>query len=387
MITPAAIKAAQVGERLADGTVPGLSLLVVSEKRKSWYLYYRFAGRERRPKLGDYPKPLGIKEARAMAKDYLHDVCHGKDPVAEKKALKDAPDWPAWRKRYLEDHATGKKTEDEDIRMLDSYVEPKWRKKRVAEITYDDVYELHRGLKDKPYQANRVLALVSKMLNLAERWQWRPFNSNPCRHVERFPERKRRRYLSVDEASAISTELDRHAKRDPAGVAFIYLLILTGARKGEIAGATWDMIKDGRLVLDVHKTDSDGEARVIHLPQPVLDVLAQLPRVTGATITGIKDPHKLWETVRRKAGCPDLRLHDLRHSFASAALAAGYTLHQIGELLGHKSAQTTKRYAHLVDELEAEAATTTAERIAASLNRAPLVEGAGARVAKVAGAE
>lgn len=363
MITPASIKAAPVGAKLIDGTVPGLSLLVLP-KRYSWYLYYRTKDRkERRPKLGDYPKPLGIKEARKLALDYLHDVAHGLDPVAVHKTMSEAPTVTELHTRYTKDHAAGKKTADEDERMWQLYVLPKWKHKRVCDLNYDDVYDIHSKMKDTPYQANRVLALISKALNLSERWGWRPLNSNPTRHIPRYREKKRKRYATPAECAAIARELDARAKKEPAGVSFIYLLILTGMRKGEVAGANWDMIVGDRLVIEEHKTDETGEARVIHLPRPVLEVLAQMPKVEDATITGILDPKKLWAAVRKAAGCPDLRMHDLRHSFASAALAAGYTLAQIGELLGHKSTQTTKRYAHLVDELAAAAASTTAERI------------------------
>ena len=122
----------------------------------------------------------------------------------------------------------------------------------------------------------------------------------------------------------------------------------------------------GVTVLQEQSTTAWSRSKV--LPPQALEVLARLPR-TSDTITGIQSPKKLWERVRRDAGCPDLRMHDLRHSFASAALAAGLSLSQIGELLGHKSTQTTKRYAHLVEEVATAAATAAADRIASTMRR------------------
>nr|WP_321467354.1 site-specific integrase [uncultured Desulfobulbus sp.] len=153
---------------------------------------------------------------------------------------------------------------------------------------------------------------------------------------------------------------DKH----PASWAFIMLLLLTGARRGEIASARWCDIHDSKIVLQTHKTDHTGEDRVIHLPQLALDILAELPNTgTKERIIGIDSPRKLWDTIRKKAGCPDLRLHDLRHSFASIAISSGYNLSQIGELLGHRDADTTKRYAHLMDDAAAQAAESVANNI------------------------
>lgn len=140
------------------------------------------------------------------------------------------------------------------------------------------------------------------------------------------------------------------------------LLLLTGARRGEIAAARWCDLHGAKLVLNTHKTDHTGEDRIIHLPKLAMDILAGIPNTgTKERILGIQSPRKLWNSVREKAGCPDLRLHDLRHWFASIAISSGYNLSQIGELLGHRDADTTKRSAHLTDDAAALVAENVAE--------------------------
>lgn len=221
---------------------------------------------------------------------------------------------------------------------------------------------------ETPIEANRVLAFLSGMFNYAVRpLEW--IDRAPVKGVKRYKETKRKRYMSGEETARIAEILDASAADSPASVAFLYLLILTGARKGEIAAARWDWIK-GNVI---HLPDSKTGEKQVYLPEPAMDVLARLPRTSG-TITGILTPQKLWERVRKEAGCPDLRMHDLRHSFASAAMSAGLTLAQIGELLGHKSTQTTKRYAHLVEDAATAAATAAADKIMTHIKKSPALE-------------
>lgn len=166
------------------------------------------------------------------------------------------------------------------------------------------------------------------------------------------------------EAPAISALLQKYESKYPQSVLFLYLLMLTGARPDEIARATWTMIDGNQLVLHEHKTDDTGEPRVIFLPERVVELLKLARRVADTdTITGIKSPRALWRKIRTEAGCPDLRMYDLRRTFASAALRAGYTLDQIGELLGHTSGTTSKRYAWMMEEIREEAAGKTAKVI------------------------
>ena len=375
------IKSAQPGEILRDATVTGLHLKVYM-KQKMFYLYYRTrAGVERRPKLGSHGV-ITLAQARKLAGDMLLEVRSGKDPSKtfrdsrDEKTLNDLFD--AW---WLE-RGSHKKSGDEDEKNWGRYFRaplpkpgkdplprPPWASlgdAKLSSIVYKQMVDLHTGIK-APVQANRVIALLSALFNYAIR-PLELLEKNPCEGIRKNKETKRRRYMAGAEAAEIARVLREKAKLKDnlPGVAFIYLLILTGARRGEIAKAKWSDLVDRKLVLAEHKGDKSGNDRVVHLPQAAMDVLDRLPRTTG-TITGILTPTTLWETVRSEAKCPDLRLHDLRHSFASAALSDGKTLAQIGELLGHADSRTTLRYAHLMDDAASEAAASIGARIMASM--------------------
>lgn len=355
-LTERSIKAATPGQLLRCSVVKGLQLRATATG-KSFYLYYRFQGQERRPKLGQHGQ-LTLTQARDAARELLKQVAMGKDPSAEKQAGRSAPTlddlWEEFWKRY----ASKKKSADGMKWYYERRIKPKLGAKKLSAIQFKDVDDLLQGMADTPINANRVRALLSKMYNYGIRpLQWTA--DNPVKGTVRYGETKRRRYMTSEEAKAIAAKLDEAATDNPASVAFIYLLILTGARKGEIANARWEYLDGSVLRLP----DSKTGFRQIFLPQIALQVLERLPR-TSSTITGIASPQKLWDRIRKEVGAPDLRLHDLRHSFASAALAEGFSLSQIGELLGHASTQTTKRYAHLVEDAALKAASETANRIA-----------------------
>lgn len=348
-LTSAAVANAANTAILRDAAIKGLHT-----RGRKFYLYFRTKnGIERRPKLGEYPT-MTVAQARDVAKAMLLKVAMGEDPVAERLAVRAAPTLAEAIVQFDDEHLARRKSGIEVRRMFDKAIPRDLLLKKVAAIEYADIHRLHLSKKKAPYAANRLVANLSVLFNKCERWGYRPKDSNPCEGIERFPERKRKRYMSAAEARNVADQLDARAKSDPASVAFIYLLILTGARRGEVGAARWSWLDGNVLRLPDSKT---GE-KPVFLPPPAMAVLDDLPRTHG-TITGIKSPRKLWESVRAAAGCPDLRLHDLRHSFASAALDAGYSLAQIGELLGHASTQTTKRYAHLMD--------TTAHSAAANI--------------------
>lgn len=352
------IEKAKPGDTLRDRTTQGLHLRVFAD-RQSFYLYYRTKTRvERRPKLGDYPM-MSLPLARERARELLLEVAAGRDPMYDRERATAAPMFADLCDKYLRDYATRKKSEREDKRMVGVLKGTKLAKRKVSEIEHEDVAKLHSSMAETPTQANRYLALLSKMFNLAELWRMRPPHTNPCRHVQRYREEKRRRKMTTGEAAAIAQALGEHAETAKEAVAFIYLLILSGARKGEIAAIQPEWLEGNVLRLPDSKT---GE-RFIFLPPQAMVIIEKLPRVAGQTLLRIKDPTNTWKMVRTKAGCPDLRLHDLRRSFASVALSMGLTLSQIGELLGHASAQTTKGYAYLMTDPHLAAAEMVAGKL------------------------
>lgn len=363
-LSASALTAAKPGTILRDKTVPGLHAKITATRRR-FYLYFRTkAGVERRPKIGEHPL-MTVAQARAIAKDMLLEVAKGNDPSAQRQAERLAPTVSEAIDKYEREHAPKRKSGAAAVKLLRNYLEPKLGSEKVASIDHRHIHELHAALSRKtPFLANRVVQHASKLFNLCVvPWQYRAADQlNPCKGLERNPEPKRKRYMTPAEAKAVADALDKYKAEFPQAVAYIYLLILTGTRRGEIWEARWEWL-DGNVL---RLPDSKTGAKDVFLPPPAMEIIDQLPRTCG-TITGIGPPYKLWYKVRKEAKCPDLRLHDLRHSFASAALAQGLTLEQIGELLGHASTQTTKRYAHLVDATAHAAAARTASAVLAGL--------------------
>ena len=236
-----------------------------------------------------------------------------------------------------------------------------------------------------------MLATLSKMFNMAERWGLRPVGTNPCRGLEKYRERPRRRYLSGEELGRLGATLataerdgalpvpglegpqERRRSVDLFAVAAIRLLLFTGARLSEILTLRWDVVDLERACLRLG--DSKTGQKDVHLNAPALAVLAALPRVDGCpyVIAGRladrprPDLNGPWTAIRAAAGIPDLRLHDLRHSFASVAVGAGLALPLIGGLLGHAQPATTARYAHLQDDPLKAAAERIGDRLAAAI--------------------
>lgn len=364
------IRTCQPGDVLKDATIKGLSLRAFPQS-KTFYLYYRTkTGVQRRPKIGEWG-PITLTQARKVAREMLMQVAQGGDPSGQRIEARAEPTMNDLWDEYWKRHASKLKGRRNYERHWLKQIKPQFGNLKLSEVTYSAVADLHEAMDATPCDANRMLAVLSGMFTFARRpLEWT--DKNPADGVVRHKETKRKRYMNGEEAARLAEILHREAPLYPVSVAFIYLLILTGARRGEIASAKWSDLEGNRLVLKIHKTDRTGEDRHIYLPPAAMDILATLPRTDG-TITGINRPDSFWDRIRKEAGCPDLRLHDLRHSFASAAISAGLSLAQIGELLGHRNAQTTHRYAHLVEEAAAAAATATADQIALRMKRPALV--------------
>ena len=225
-----------------------------------------------------------------------------------------------------------------------------------------DISKMHVDLRATPYNANRALGMLQAMLNCAERWEMIPRGSNPATVIKPYPERKRERFLSAQELQALFVSLDAAeavGSVDIYEAAAIRLLIYTGCRLSEITTLQWSSVDlpNARIIFEKHKTDKHG-AKAIPLNGPALDLLTKLPREPGnpyVIIGAVPGRHiinlqKPWRRVRQAACLDDVRIHDLRHSFASFAVGAGVPLAIIGGLLGHRSVQTTARYAHIAND-------------------------------------
>ena len=382
--------------KVHDSDVAGFHLVVSPSGKKSFYLRYRVGGGRggtlREPKIGDLTT-MTPEQARKIARDWQAEIRAGGDPGGEKRRERSAPSVADLCERYMRDHASLHKkvsSARHDHSLIQNWILPALGRKKVADVTRDDVVRLHTKIQDRPVQANRVLALLSKCFNLAEVWGLRPDASNPTRHVKKYREGKRQRYLSPEETRCLIAVLEQ-AERDgclmtkrgngtmaprpisPAVVLAIRLMLLTGARSGEILKCRWDWVDIEARVIRL--PDSKSGKKVVYLNEMAVDALRHASHVPGnpfvvpggkpgAPLVNLKDP---WEAIRAAAGLEDLRLHDLRHSFASFAVAGGLSLPMIGKLLGHSQPSTTARYAHLADDPVLAAAELTGSGIAAAL--------------------
>ena len=362
-----------------DTIVPGFGLRVWPSGKRVFIFQYRNRYRQtRRPVIGQYGA-ITPQQARTIAEQWSSEVKKGGDPGGERSEAAKASTVKELADRYLAEHARPKKkprSVQTDESNLKNHVKPALGTKKVVAITRADVAQLHHSMRDTPGAANRVLALLSKMFNLAEKWGLRPDGSNPCRHVERYKERKIERFLSEAELAQLAEKLAEaeHAQTEmPSAIAAIRLLLFTGARLSEILTLKWTEVD-----LDNHclrLSDSKTGAKVIYLSPPALEVIAELEREDGNpfVIRGAKpgshlvNLRKPWHRIRKRAELDDVRIHDLRHSFASMAVAGGLSLPVIGALLGHTQPATTARYAHLAADPLKQAANLTGNRIAAAM--------------------
>ncbi len=378
--TIAALETDGERQRIAwDDEVPGLGVRA-SAGAKAYILNYRLrSGRQRRmtiARVGVIPLP----EARRRARTALGQVAAGLDPMAERDTARGQATVAELADAFLERHVRPKRTPSTCTgytRHIEKHIKPALGTRGVAEVTFADVSRLHHKMRKTPGQANRVIATLSKMMSTAERWGWRPPQSNPCRGLERYPETRRERFLSPAELASLGgalRDLEAAEKVPTSAVACVRLLIFTGARSGEIRNLKWADVdlEGGRLRIRSPK-ESRGKDKYLPLNAPAREVLAKLPRrsewvlptARGDTPISMAKP---WERIRTAAKLEKLRLHDLRHSFASVGAGSGQSLLIIGRLLGHRTPGMTQRYAHLADDPLRDASESIAGRIAAAMS-------------------
>jgi integrase len=310
--------------------------------------------------------------------------------------------------RYLSEYALPHKkprSVAEDRRLIEKHILPALGSLKLEAVTEKDVSRLIHTLRETPYQANRVRSLLSKVFAMSERWGLRPRRTNPVPFVERFKEKPRQRFLSAAELSRLGgalSEIERlrgvpretincaNAQLPSEGEAGLYrigpevigalrLLLFTGARLNEILSLRWSEVDFEGACL--HLADSKTGEKTVYLGTPALEVLASLPRgenpwviaggKPGSHLVNLRKP---WVKILEFAGLEKIRLHDLRHSFASVAAGASLGLPIIGKLLGHTQAETTQRYAHLADDPLRAAAEEVGRRIAEALGNKKVVE-------------
>lgn len=339
-----------------DADLKGFGVRVTATGARAYVLNYRTkAGRERRFTIGSIPE-WKTTAARMEAAELKKRIDCGEDPLADIEANREAPTVADLCVRYEEQHLPKKRSAEQDQTNIRLYVLPEFKHRKVAEIGFSDVDGLHRKITKtgKPIAANRVAALCSKMFALATRWGWR--SDNPAKGIERNPEAKRTRYLSGDELARLTAALVAHDDQQAANI--VRLLLLTGARRGEVLAMRWDHLDmaTGVWTKPGSTTKQKTEHRV-PLSAPARQLLAELSvGASGAYVfPGRGSPHRVdikkdWAALCRAADISGARLHDLRHTYAGVLASSGLSLPVIGALLGHTQPATTARYAHLFDD-------------------------------------
>jgi len=339
-----------------DSAVTGFGLRTTAGASKAFVLNYRTAGQEHRITIGSYPA-WSVTAARQEAQRLRRRIDTGDDPMAFRKSEREAPDMMALCKKYIEMHLPKKRPSSQrsDLGMIRNYIGPGIGALRVSKVRYTDIERLHRQVSENaPFQANRMVALLSKMFSLAIKWGWRA--DNPASGIERNPEQPRNTYLTSEQAQRLARILECHPNRPAANAA--YLLMLTGARRSEVLAARWEQFDLGAAVWT--KESSHTKQKRYHRV-PLSDLAITLLRQMSATSESeflfpgpgkrlhMIDIKKFWASACEDAAISGVRLHDLRHTFASVLVSQGEGLPVIGALLGHTQQQTTARYAHLFD--------------------------------------
>jgi len=345
-----------------DSDIKGFGLKVTPSGRKVYIYQYRIGGkrgRTRRMTLGVHGGAFTPVQARQAATVVHGQVMSGIDPAAERDKAKDGKTMAELLAKFDRDHIAvnlKSKTASDYRSTIRLHILPKLQHMLVQQVSRQDIARLHHSMRDTPYMANRVVATLSKFFNWCEKFGYRAEYSNPCRHVDKFKEKRRHRYLTTEEQVRLGetlTQIEKERLISLYAVAAIRLLNLTGARLSEILTLKWEYVNWENGTLDL--PDSKTGAKTIYLNDSAKDILSNIarqvdnPYVICGAVPGerIVNLQKSWRLVRARAGLDDVRLHDLRHTFASIAVSGGMSLPMIGALLGHSQPRTTARYAHL----------------------------------------
>jgi len=338
-------------QRIWDDRITGLGVRVHPTGSKAYILRYRIEGRERTMALG--PVALyTVTQARERAAHLLRLVKEGQDPL-QKTA---APTMKELCTAYIERHAKPhKRSWKEDERRINQVILPRWKSRRVSSINRTEVAELHRriGKADGPYTANRLLALLSKMFELAKTWYMLEEDApNPAKRIEKFKEKSRERWVTPEELPKLAESIDQEKNIYVRSVIWCYLL--TGCRKTELLGARWEHVDFERGELHIPETKNNRTA-VVTLPPTACELLRNLPREEdnphvfpgrkkGRPLVNID---KRWRVIRKQAGLDDVHIHDLRRTVGSWLAQGGTSLLVIQEGLHHKSYRSTLVYSRL----------------------------------------
>ena len=380
-ITKHLVEAAEIRDKhytITDSQIPGFGIRIMRGGTRTYVVMYRAGGRRRRMALGHHGVTTP-EQARKSAINILARVWNGEDPAANRQGGGHIITVADLAKRFDEEHIAVRlkpRTAKEYRRNVQLFIVPALGRLKVADVTRADVARLHHEFRDTPYQSNRNIEIVSKMFNLAEMWGLRSDGTNPCRHVKKYKEEKRERYLNAAELGRLGEVLrqcEQEGIESTSVINLIRLLMLTGCRLSEIQTLKWDYVDLDNEVLRL--PDSKTGAKIVHIDGAAARTLSGIERLDDNpwVITGKlphthwQEPQRPWRRIRAHAGLDDVRIHDLRHTFASVAVSGGQDLPIIGKMLGHTQVQTTARYAHLATDPVKQATADVSASIEAAL--------------------
>jgi len=355
------LPAPERGNKITYDEVKGFGCRVTAAAARAFVLNYRRKsdGIERRFTIGSYPE-WSVGTAREEAKRLRREIDAGADPVGEHREARAAPTVADLCDRFGREYVPRKRpaTQRDYRQQIAVDIRPALGRLKVASVTFDDIDAWHRKVSRRaPTHANRALAVLSRMFSMAIKWRMRM--DNPCKGIERNAENKRRRYLSPAELGRVTAALD--GLRDQGAANAIRLLLLTGARRGELLAAHWrDVDLDAGVWTKPASTTKQATTHSVPLSDAARRLLARMRQEAGDDAEWLfpapakagprTDIDDAWNALREAAAIADVRLHDCRHSFASVLASQGLSLPIIGALLGHASPTTTARYTHLFDD-------------------------------------
>jgi integrase len=379
-LTKTVVDAATFGTRdyeLRDTVVSGFLLKVTPAGRKIFMLQYRTnAGNRRKPAIGRFGE-LTVEQARSIAQDWLADVRRGKDPSAEKAAVRAAPSVKELCTKFIEDYSKPKnrpRTVESYQGYIDRHIVPNLGVLKVRDVTRSDVSTLITWMKKTPVTANRVLACLRKMFNLSEVWGFREDGTNPCRHIPKYPESGKTRLITDDEMARLFRYLDRavtEALEHPFLILAIRLQFAFAARMSEIIGMKWEWVDftNRRVVWPDSKTGEISKP----ISEDVAVLLSKAPRLEGSpyvvpSVCRLNQPmcwtaySRGWTRVLKRAGIPHVGTHGIRHRATTEIANSGVPVKVGMQLTAHKTVTQFMRYVHTEDEAVRAAAETVASR-------------------------
>jgi integrase len=350
---------AQGNKVFYDVDVKGFGCRVTAAGARSFVFNYRVrgTGTERRMTIGSYPA-WSATHAKEKAKELRRRVDGGEDPLGSLQDLRATPSVVDLAERFIAEHVNKLRphTQADHKSTIRADILPVLGKMKISAVGFEHVERLHAKITQRaPIRANRCVAVLGKMFNLAIKWKLR--SDNPCKGIERNREHQRKRYLNPDELARLTAALAKDPNQDAADA--FRLLLMTGARKGEVLGMQWDQLDlaGGTWVKPHTLTKQKSEHRV-PLSAPARQLLARRHERSGGSpwiFPGRPGQHRhdlkfAWKRVCKAAGISRLRIHDLRHSHASFLVSAGFSLPTVAALLGHAQLTTASRYSHLLDD-------------------------------------